>query len=245
RFSRDWSSDVCSSDLDNTAFFINPQQQLQTKASDDAGIVSLSTENTLALNAEWEFYVQLDFDPSAQNQLRIYLISDKEDLKGALNGYFVQIGESGSTDSYDLYRQSGTTVSRILDGPARHRTGTAVKARIRVSRNTSGEWKLQTTIDDETNFVTEGAAVDNTFTTSQYFGFWCRYTKTNSGKFIFDDVRIQSIAADDDEPPKITAVEAADSITLKISFNEPLDDLSAKAPASYSLNNTYGNPEVV
>src|SRR5690606_40334156 len=83
RFSRDWSSDVCSSDLDNTAFFINPQQQLQTKASDDAGIVSLSTENTLALNAEWEFYVQLDFDPSAQNQLRIYLISDKEDLKGA------------------------------------------------------------------------------------------------------------------------------------------------------------------
>src|SRR5690606_28625745 len=81
---------------DNTAFFINPSGQLQTQVVDTAQTVSLSTPNSLAGNVEWEFYVQLDFNPSSQNQIRIYLISDNADLKGALNGYFVQIGESGN-----------------------------------------------------------------------------------------------------------------------------------------------------
>lgn len=52
---------------------------------------------------KWEFTVQINFDPSATNRARIYLISDQENLNGSLNGYSLQIGESGTTDSYDLY----------------------------------------------------------------------------------------------------------------------------------------------
>lgn len=230
---------------DHPAFFINPAQQLQTKAANEAQTVSLSIPNTLSGNIEWEFYVQLDFDPSSQNQLRIYLISDKEDLKGPLNGYFVQIGESGNTDSYDLYLQNGTTVTKIIDGPAKSRIGTGIKARIRASRDASGNWELQTAIDNETVFATEGMVNDNTFAASQHFGFWCKYTKTNSGRFIFDDVLIESTAPADDEPPKVITAAIIDSLTLKISFSEPLEDLSAKATFSYSLNNNYGNPEAV
>lgn len=230
---------------DNSFFHVNSALQLQTKTADEAQTVSLTVQSTLSGNTEWEFYVQLDFDPSTQNQVRIYLISDKEDLKNALNGYFVQIGESGNTDSYDLYRQNGTTVTKIIDGQAKNRAGTGVKAKIRISRSASGNWELQTAIDNETAFTTEGTADDNTFTSSQYFGFWCKYTKTNSGRFIFDDVLIQSTAAADTEPPKITAAAVTDSVTLKVRFNEPLESLSAKAAASYSLNSNYGNPETV
>src|SRR5690606_17192457 len=120
---------------DNAAFFVNAAQQLQTKTTDAAQTVSLAVPNQLALNAQWEFYIQLDFDPSTQNQVHMYLISDSEDLKSPLNGYFIQIGESGNTDSYDLYRQSGTTITRIIDGPSKIRTETGIKTRIRVSRD--------------------------------------------------------------------------------------------------------------
>jgi len=57
-------------------------------------------------NTEWNFYVTLAFSPSDANHARIYLMSNQADLKStALNGYYIRIGESGSSDGVDLWRQ--------------------------------------------------------------------------------------------------------------------------------------------
>jgi hypothetical protein len=104
---------------DDSKFYVNSSKQLQSSLTAIAQSVSLSTRSFLATNVKWEFTVQMDFDPSATNRARIYLISDQENLNGSLNGYFLQIGESGTTDSYDLYRQSGTTVTKIIVGSAK------------------------------------------------------------------------------------------------------------------------------
>ncbi|HCN84716.1 MAG TPA: hypothetical protein DIT07_14025, partial [Sphingobacteriaceae bacterium] len=162
--SPEWKGDL-------TAFTINSGKQLQTVQNAAAQTFSLATASSLAVNSKWEFFVQLNFDPSANNQLRIYLTSDSENLKGSLNGYFIQIGETGSTDSYDLYRQSGTTITRIIDGAAKTRiTANQLIVRIQVTRTATSVWELKTDITDGTNFVSEGTATDNTFTSSSWFG---------------------------------------------------------------------------
>ena len=80
--------------IGNTGSFIvnvNKQLQLDTAGS---GLKYLSTSSTYAVNTEWEFWVRLGFSPSDNNNLRIYLISDQTDITGALNGYYIKIGEN-------------------------------------------------------------------------------------------------------------------------------------------------------
>ena len=219
-----------------STFKVNSTQQLQTVSITAAQTVYLSTENQFALNVKWQFLIRMDFDPSTTNQLKIYLISDKSDLKSALNGYFIQIGESGTTDSYDLYKQTGTTITKIIEGAAKSRANTSqVLTRFEVSRTSTGEWDLKTDITGGTNFVSEGRVTDNTYTSTGYFGFQCKYTASRSASFFFDDVKVQKLAVDN-QAPKIVSAAAIDSASVEIEFDEALDSASAKANRNYLLN---------
>lgn len=66
-----------------------------------------SVVETGGLN-EWRVLVNLTFNGSDNNNARIYLVSDLPDLSEPRNGYFLKLGESGSADAIELYRQSGT-----------------------------------------------------------------------------------------------------------------------------------------
>lgn len=219
-----------------STFTVNSTKQVQTVVNSAAQTVYLATENHLALNVKWEFLIRMDFDPSTTNQLRIYLISDKADLKSALNGYFVQTGESGDTDSYDLYKQNGTTITKIIEGLAKPRSNASqVLTRLEVRRTSTGEWDLKTDITGGTNFTSEGQIIDNTYTSTGFFGFQCKYTATRSGSFFFDDVKIGKLVVDNQAPKLVSAI-AIDSVTVEVIFDEALDSSSAKATQNYLLN---------
>jgi len=186
------SSPAWYGDLDR--FTVNSSTQLQTISNPSAQTVSLTAESALASNVKWTFFIQLGFDPSSQNQAKIYLISDQQDLKAGLNGYFLQIGENGNTDSYDLYKQSGTTVTRLIDGPSKLRSNSSqLIANIEISRTSEGIWELKTATDGSSTWVYEGTATDNTIMVSSWMGVSCRYTTSNSGKFVFDDFAIREM----------------------------------------------------
>lgn len=222
-------------------FMVNTNKQLQSSLSSVAQIVSLSTSNFLALNTQWEFFVQMNFDPSASNQARIYLIADKQDLKASLNGYFIQIGESGSTDSYDLFRQTGTTVTKIIDGAAKSRADiNLLKARVKVTRNEEGKWELFTDQTGAGNFVLEGSVTDLTHINSDWFGVRCDYTATRSTGFIFDDFNISALAPDV-KPPVLSSAKALDEFSIEVVFSERLQPSSALMANNYMLSN-LGNP---
>jgi hypothetical protein len=181
-----WKGDV-------NAFFINSNAQLQTKLSPDAQLLSLSTDNHLASSVSWEFLVHLGFDPSTTNRLRIYLISDKENLRDSLQGYFIQIGEAGNLDSYDLYRQSGTSQVKIFNGPDQLRLiSDQLICRIRVTRNEDGDWQLSSDNTGGYDYKADGAVTDDTFLQSGWFGVVCQSTSTRSDKFYFDDFKIEA-----------------------------------------------------
>ena len=226
---------------DNSKFFINSSKQLQSSLNSISQSVSLATANYMATNVKWEFTIQMNFDPSATNKMRIYLISDQENLNGSLNGYFVQIGESGATDSYDLYRQTGTTVTKVIDGPPKTRANAnLVAARLRVTRNDVGKWELFTDITGGTNFTSEGAVTDLTHKNTNWFGVRCDYTATRSNGFIFDDFSVSELTPDL-TPPTLISANILDEFNIEAIFSEELSVNSGMFPGNYLLTN-LGKP---
>ncbi len=223
-----WQGDV-------TGYFVNPSKQLQTVHSGNAQTVYLYTVNNLAVNAKWEFYLQMDFDPSSSNFSRVYLVSDKADLSGALNGYFLHVGESGALDSYDLYKQTGTKITKIIDGPDRTRGTTDLKARVQVIRDASGLWELKTDISGGTDYTTEGTVVDNTFLTSNYFGFRSSFTATRSGMHYYDDILITELVSDV-TPPVFTKCNTTDGKEIVLNFDEAVNVSDASIANHYTIN---------
>ncbi len=181
--SHQWTGDI-------EAFEITGNQVLRSKT---ITTTSLSSQNSLAYNAFWEFGIQLDFNPSTQNQLRVYLISDSDSLKKPLNGYFLLIGESGNTDRYQLYKQKGETISLVMSSAPKARPDASkVQSRIRVTRDSVGKWSLYTAQYGE-DFVFDESATDNEFIISSHFGIHCRFTSGNSDKFQFDYFQIDTL----------------------------------------------------
>ncbi|MND64759.1 hypothetical protein D3C80_561050 [compost metagenome] len=225
-----WNGDI-------TEWFVNANEQLQTKKSTTNKQVYISTANSLSVNTRWSFYVQMDFDPSTSNQLRVYLVSDQPDLNQALNGYFIQIGKSGSSDSFDLYKQVGTKLTKLFDGIPRPRTkASQFKASIEVSRSITGLWEIKSKIDNETQFVTDGSITDNTYQTTSFFGILAKYTASRSNQFYFDELTIERHEAIKPLPP-VYAGKPGDVIFTEL-FPNPSHQIDLPTSEFVELYNT-------
>lgn len=229
---------------DSMAFGINPALQLQTLKSGKSDTVYLSTASKYNLNTVWEFYIEMRFDPSAANQLRVYLCSDREKLTGILNSYVLIIGESGSADSYDLYRQNGTTLSKIIDGPPKPRPyADTLRSFFRIIRHSNGDIELYSSNSRGGIFTLEGTAHDLNIKGSAYFGLSARYSATRSDKFIFDDLHIYPYEPDS-TAPAIVQVNAKDPQTISVSFDKILDTTGLSNLLNYTLDDTL-HPVVI
>lgn len=226
-----WQGDIAG-------YIVNSNKQLQTATTGVSQTVSLYTANSLATNVKWEFYLQMNFDPSTSNYARIYLISDQSDLNGPLNGYFLQVGESGANDSYDLYKQTGTNTTKIIDGPDKVRGTTEIKARVQVTRDANGLWELKTDINGGTSYTSEGTVLDNTFISTNYFGVKSVYTSTRSGMHIYDDFSISELVPDV-TPPVLNSAVTSDGKAIVLNFNETVNASDAAITSHYSI--TPGN----
>lgn len=221
-------------------FRINTNKQLQLNDS-TVGSAYLVTMNSMATDVEWRCWVKLSFSPSDNNNSRIYLISDKEDISQPLNGYYLQLGEGGSNDAIELFRQEGdetTSVCRGFDGLI----AGSFTIRIKVTRDESGLWKVYADPAGGENFALQCEGMDNLITTTNHFGFYCKYTKSNSTKMYYDDVYVGPEIIDTD-PPFVLSVSAETDSTLLVNFNEPLDKVSAESTTNYLVDKSIGPPK--
>ena len=84
-----WSGSNSASD------FIVVNKQLRSNSTTASSDFYLSTSNSLAASCQWEFWVNLQFNPSSANYVDVYLTSDQQNLQGSnINGYFVRIGNT-------------------------------------------------------------------------------------------------------------------------------------------------------
>lgn len=216
-------------------FEVNVSNQLWLNAPAVTDDAYLSTSTSSFGNASWEFYVKMDFQPSTSNFARIYLTSDQSDLSNSLNGYYVQIGGvSGALDDVSLYRQNGTTSTKIIDGV----DGTAANnpdMKVRVTKTAAGLWELFIDVGVTGTFTSQGTVTDNTIISSSALGVYCKYTSTRSDKFFFDDFDVQGTTIQDLIPPVLDSVKVNSSHSLTVYFNEPVDKVTSEMSANYSL----------
>ncbi|MGV8877834.1 MAG: lamin tail domain-containing protein [Sphingobacteriaceae bacterium] len=231
--------------FDTASWLINQGNQLQSKRSAIAKTIFLTTQNSIAINVQWEFWLRLDFDPSASNQIRIYLLADQTDLSGALNGYFLQIGKTGNTDNYELYRQTGTRSIRIGETPPiPRRKNNQLITRIKVIRDKAGLWTVLSDEDSGYDFIAHFSVTDNNYTTASTFGIRCAYTATRSNQFFFDDIVIKEFETDN-TPPKMIAAKALDSITLQVDFDETMNKATAGISLNYLITNKRQETQII
>ncbi|HEX8376479.1 MAG TPA: lamin tail domain-containing protein, partial [Pedobacter sp.] len=225
--------------------FIVFAKQLRSNSTSANSNLYLSTPNTLATNCQWEFWVNLQFNPSSANYVDVYLTSDQANLQSAnINGYFVKIGNTN--DEVALYKRSGATVTKLIDGIDGILNTSNNRIKIRVTRTATNQFTLERDLMGlGAAYVTEGSVTDATFLTSAYFGTFIQ--QSTSGffqKHFFDDISINPIITDT-SAPSLSSAKAVDSTHIELSFDEAIDSISAKTTANYTFNNGYGNPVLV
>lgn len=223
--------------------FLIVNNRLRSNSTTASSSMYLSTTNNQAMNTKWEFWVNLQFNPSGLNYVDVYLTSDKADLKNpAINGYFVRIG--GTDDEICLFKRSGaaSTNLKLIDGINGILNSSNNIIKIKVSRNNSGVFTLEReTGSPGSGFYTEGTSADISFTDSAYFGIFIQ--QSTSGffqKHFFDDFKIGPIVADTVKP-ELSRITVVNGEILEIEFNEAMDSLSVKNPANFNLNPYEGN----
>ncbi len=219
----------------STAFVVNGSNQLQLMdVAAGSSYLSTAAQTSSAATTTWEFFVFLDFSPSGSNQLRVYLTSDNADLSQPLNGYYLEVGETGALDAFELFRSdagAGTSLLRATDGSMANTTNTA---RVRVTRTAAGVWTLEADYTGGTTYVNEGSATDATYPTGDFFGFACDYTSTRADKFYFDDVVINPIVVDV-TPPNLISATAISGTQVDVVFDEALLAASANTASNYTV----------
>lgn len=209
--------------------FVVSGGRLKLQAPASAGTAFLATASEAIYEGNWNVSLQLDFTPSSTNYAKVYLVSDHADLSIPLNGYFIKVG--GTTREVSLYRQSGTTETKLIDGVDDRVNSSVVMVRVKAERDATGKWALFTDVGNTGNWTSEGAVEDLTYTESSWFGIACTYTSTRSDKFWFDDVEVSGSTTPDTTPPVLAKLEVLDALHFLAEFSEPLDPSSASLQA--------------
>jgi len=218
--------------------FIIESTKLSLKAPPATDNAYLSTASRAINDATWEFLIHLDFNPSASNFARVYLVSDQPNLSGALNGYFIEIGNT--TDDVSFYRQTGFTITRLIDGADGKIDLAAATIVIKAQRDHNGVWTLYSDLGATGTYVSEGSIFDQEHVIASFFGVFCSYTSTRSDKFHFDNFSVAGEVISDVIPPELTNVEILSS-QLRLTFSEDLEKEAAVDPNNYYVDG-IGHP---
>ena len=178
---------------DTGNFEVNAAGQLHSIAP-VVGLSTLVTANSMLERTEWSFWVNLSFNTSTNNYARVYLVSDTANLKGLVNGYFLQIG--GSNDSITFFKQTGTQIKKLFQADFSCTNHPTNVLRFKMVHDSLGLWTLYADNTGGMNFLEEGHCVDPGILSTSWFGIYCQYTTSNSAKFYFDDFYVGVIKTD-------------------------------------------------
>lgn len=208
----------------DTAYFFPEGGMLRLEGPQESSTLYFATQNNLCDSTEWNFEVELGFNPSSTNFVRIYLMSDVDDLKSPLNGYFVQLGQSGGKNNIQIFRQQGTFSTLIFSGFSMFNAAKGLAVRVRIKRLSNSVWQVFSGVPGAYSWKQEGEPfVDSMFQKTVAFGFYCRYsTSTRYDRYAFGDVKVCAVEPDVlPEPPVV--IEDSDVVISEILF-DPLEN---------------------
>lgn len=214
--------------------------RLRSNSSTTNSSFFITTPSTKALNAQWEFWMNLQFNTSSTNYVDVYLTSDQSNLLSATNsGYFVRIG--GTPDEVSLYKMISGTPTLLINGVDGITNSTNNTLRIKVIRE-GDLWTLERDALGGTNYFLEGSVIDNSFNSNNFFGI--RIQQSTAGFFnrhFFDTIYAGEIILDT-EAPILQQLQVTAINQLTLTFNEKVTAVSAQNTLHYTAFNGFGNP---
>lgn len=226
-----WTGDI-------QKFKVNTDYQLQLYTTGE-GVSYISSPLQTNGIVEWNIWVKLSFSPSDNNHTLIYLLSDCEDLMSPLNGYYLKLGETGSGDAIELYRQVQSEHILITRGHEGFLKD-PFTLRIKVVRD-DGHWQVFADSTGGSDFSQQAYGNDEYWQQYDYFGIVCKYTSSNSTKFRFDDIYAGPLIIDSTPPELLEAVVAGAS-SIDLYFNEPLKSQQCAQLSNYQVDEDIGFP---
>ena len=225
-----WSGDV--------GLFTASSGELNSQ-SPGAANYYLSTPSALVTDAQWEFYLDIQFNTSGANFVDVYLMADNNDLTLVNNGYFVRVG--GTPDEIVLYKKVSGVETAIINGP----TGITEtnSFNFRITRDVSNLWNMEYDDGAIGSFVSAGTVTDSDVNTSTSFGVLIEQSSAGSavnGHF-FDNFIVGNIPVDV-TPPSVNSVSVISITQLDVLFSEPVDQTTAEGASNYSASSGLGNP---
>ena len=219
-------------------FVVNSNQEVQLNNSiASTSYLSVAHNLTSLDNQEWRIWTKQGFSPSSGNNGRIYLTSDNADLTSTQNGYYIQLGESGSTDALRLFKiEAGT--STLLCSGSDGQIASSFEVSIKVIRSDIGEWAMYADFSGQDNYTFQNSATDASSLTGSHFGFLDTYTSSNSTKFYYDDIYIGNQIVDT-EPPVMQEVNVINPTSIDLLFDEELESISAENTSNYEIQPSF------
>ena len=219
-------------------FVVNTNQEVQLNNT-IASTSYLSTPHNMSTldNKEWRVWTKQSFSPSSGNNGRIYLTSDNAVLTNTLNGYYIQLGESGSSDALRLFKMEAGSSTLLCSGPD-GQIASSFEVSIKVIRSDVGEWTLYADYTGQENYTFQNSTTDAGALTGSHFGFLDTYTSSNSTKFYYDDIYIGNQIVDT-EPPVMQEVNVVNSTSIDLLFDEELESASAENTSNYEIQPSF------
>jgi len=224
---------------DSLHFEVNSAKQLHLKWA-GANTSFLATPGIWLNEMEWNFWVKLSFNTSANNFMKVCLASDRMDLDEPLNGYVLQLG--GSNDSMYVIKQEGETVYPLFCFPDVSMDQSTNTLRIKVTRDAGGLWSAWIDPEGGEDYIEQGSWFDNTFQSAAWFGFYCKYTSSNATKFYMDDIYVGPVLRDT-VPPSVVTLTVPDSLHINLLFSENVEPSCAQNNLNYIILGDLRHPE--
>lgn len=224
---------------DQLLYIVNASNELQINDLGNSASASLYVPVAIQDSTTWEFLIKTNLTtsgPSSSNRIRIYLQSDNADYTNNVNGYFLEIGETGSNDALDLHRVSNGSATSILRGTDGQVAGATNNVRVRIVRDNLGNWEMFADYTGGTTFVSEGTATDATHTGGSFFIVQNTYSSTQGDNVSFNDFLISPLFVDVVAPSLVSAT-AISATEIDLLFDEALDPTTANNSANYSIDN--------
>jgi len=229
---------------DNPLGWVIENGRLKSNVSVATSVFYITTPSIKAVEAQWKFFINLQFNTSSVNYADVYLVSELADLTSVSNnGYFVRIG--GTKDEICLYKKvaGNTTPIILIDGSDDVTNKSNNTFRIKVIRDSDNAWTLEQDDTGGTSYTLEGSANDNSFSSGNFFGVRIQQsTSSFFNKHFFDDFYAGDIIVDAD-PPELQSFQVLSGTELLLTFNESINASTAQNLTNFIINNSIGNPE--
>jgi hypothetical protein len=199
---------------------------------------------------KWNFTVRHGYDPSASNNWALFVMSDSDPESAQnnpiLNGYAVGVNQAGYDDTLRLWKVKGGTYSTVVSSGINWQAeiGADDPVKISLERSAAGEWRLFVSRMNS-SLIGSSSVIDTELFRHEWLIILYRYTSSRDRLLWLDDITVDGVFQDDNEPPEIDVIavrpDPGDVIISEI-MADPLPAVSLPDREYIEIFNRTGFP---